>query len=632
MFHVFTLRECIYFDAVLLNRNITWQNIWMRMKTIESVFDSITTRAKYLGIITDVAKKYFAAMEKYILGMNPAEHARMAAQIKTADDVVNALKNRGTDVKLSTLYEVWENFSRADAFSGDFITLCKNPEYAKASLAEMSSGEHTNMRADINRALIIMDKYLAAARDDDEIFDYALKITKTNHGEYFKFLYENHSPNKFVMELIRRLLPIVVGDQHLYISELVQKQKMEILSAARVNVGTWSVGDGVYQPDGVQVTPNPLQGHERAIFRYNCTPDTVSMHPRDLFKTLDLRWEDSMTIDENFRNAAKRGRSIVVLTRLHGTPIEFNFRGVLDKEFANKFPLKPYGGLNKNFIARYKTTSVLTRASAEAPGIRLLSHIVDNKFPVGFVASRQNWTVIETIDGENYRGLGCTLTNISLTERTNEMTKNLTEVGIRTNFIPGSRIFGLIMGASTLPTEYNSVHCENIDLRARGMFDPLAPSNISRYAAHESAVAASEPIKNAVIGRLEDWIRLRAESVKSNRDWQQLFVSEEFITAVNEAISHVLVKGSLIDRLKSPEYTITQIAKISAVVARFLKSITRAGETLQDRMFSEYSRADLNAQIITNFLGVMKKAADLMDSDKVWTGHELTLKEYIIAY
>lgn len=608
------------------------------MKTIESVSNSIIARAKLLKVVVNVSKNYFDAMSKYILGMNPQEHKHLSANFIKSEPIVQKLSEGVSDVTLRTLYTIYEQFSTMDASAVDFRLLFDNQAYSRASLSELSSGQHVNMRADINRAILAYDKYLSAGVDDDEIFNFSIAITKANHYEYYKFLTENHAPNKLTIELIRRLLPVVTGDAHLYITELINEQKRSVTNSTRVNVGTWD-----FDLKDSTKNANTLQGHECVIFRYGLTPSTISLPPGDLFKTLDWRWDDSKNSDQNFTKAAMSGVNIVLLTRTHGTPIEFDFRGVLDKSFAEKLPVKPLSGLNKNFLARYNTNSVLSVSApsvsatnsastlASTHAIRLYSTFTDTRFPVGFVVSRLNWSVVETIDGTHYRELGCTIQSVPNEEKTNLQSLGA-KAGSFVTTIPGAKIMGLIMGASTMPTEYNSMHAENITKVRGDMFDPVAPSHISRYASFEKIVPASEPIKNEVVARFEVYARSRVGNVGSNRDWQNLFVSDEFVSAANEIISSVLIKNSLIDKLKSPEYTITQIARISAVVSKFLKSITRAGESMQERTFSEYLREDLNRMLVERFIMVVKKAADLMDSDKSWTNNEITLKEFIIAY
>lgn len=638
------------------------------MKTIEAASNSIMARAKTLGIITTIARKYYTAMGNYILGMNPAEHSRVGKSLEEMETALEVLRGGVNDLKLPTLRRVYSAFATADRCAADFITLCSNTEYARASLMELSSGQHSEMREDINRAIIQHGKYMSAGREDDDIFDLALP--PGGQREYLGSLREYNEPNKLTLELIRRLLPVLVGDDHLYVSELLATQKRLITGGLRVNVGNWTeyyLGR-VSGEDATFTETNPLEGHERVLFRYNCTPATLSMSPAQLFKTLGWSWNDNLNIDQNLVNAGSSGRNIIVIARTHGTPLEFNFRGVLDKTFASAFPVKPFSGLSKNFLARYTTTNMLTGVNDEVttkdakghvdtgknpsvddkdrsrsednvnapiakrlspgPPVRMYSAMVDNRYPVGFVVSRLDWEVIETLDMINFRSLGCTLQGVSYADVTNQTTKTVRPEGTFTTLIPGSRLLGLIMGPSTLPTEYNRIHSQRI----RDMFDPLAPAHLSRYASYEKVVAASEPIKNKVREHLDKWAQSKLHTVKNNRDWQSLFVGDEFVAAVNAAISAAMIKGSAIEKVRSPEYTITQIARFSLIVGKFIKAIARAGEPITERTFAEYKRDEVDRILAERFSGIIRRAADLLDGDKIWTGHELTLKEFIIAY
>jgi len=620
------------------------------INSIEDVGNSVTLRSKLLRTIVTVSQEYFSALSKFILGMNPREHEILTSAFAQAKDILDRLGSV-SDVSLRTLYNIYEDFDAIESAVNNFILLCNSKVYARASLAEMSTGHHANMRADISRALTSYDKYLAASRDDDEIFTFAIKITRTKHDEYYKFLFENHAPNKLTMELIRQLLPIVTGDKLIFISELINEQKNEIFGSGRVKsiVGAAST----VSTDRTDSTVGKvLNGHECVIYRYGLAPFTISMPMRDLFKTLDWKWDDSKSLDDNMDNAAGTGNNIVLIWRPAKSPIEFDFRGVLDVNYVRTMTIKPYSGLNKNYVARYNTTSVLsTGVSATAvstavststqntntatnttpnvhpadtrpearPAITLYSATIDVRAPIGFVVSRLDWTVIETINGIDYRAIK------------NQSVVTDTDYDHR---VSGKLILGLLTGVSTLPTEYNLAHAQNI-LRTHGdMFDPAARANIDRYTNYEKSVPSSDPIKNNVVGKLELYVRSHVDSIMSNRDWQSLFVSDGFTAAVNTAIADVLVEGSLIDKIKSPEYTITFVARVNTIITKFMKSITRAmtGEHIPERMFSEYSRIDLNSMLASRTMAVIKKAVDLMDSDKTWTGHELTLKEFLIAY
>lgn len=651
-----------------------------KIKTVKDVSDSIIARTKLFKLIVDVAQKYFNEMSRYILGMNPAEHKILVADFETAGKIIERLMKgyNKESIEIEDLYAIYEDLSTVESLMNDFILLCNNSAYAKASLAEMSSGLHSNMRADINRANNLRAKYIVASRDDDDITSFAIVINKPNINNYHNFLITNHSPNKITFELIRRLLPIATGDMKIFIEELIQEQKQDILMSSRADVGT-------------HVRSSPLRGHECVIYRYNLIPYSPSLPLGELFKLIGWRWEVGLTVYEHFANAARYGPSIVLIERTDGTPIEFDYRGVLDRTFAATLPVKPMSGLSKNFLARYNTAflltgegtvptgeptgeptvpsgettnvlssedspesmqsgvpndknspeSALTDTSQEKTGskefvrtrsdayhikpitcerrkaaISLYSPVTDTRYPVGFVTARVHWNVVETIDGKNYR-----------------LMSSLIDGAVETN-IYGSHILGLIMGTSTLPIEYNLAHSANI-ARTRGdMFDPVAPSHISRYKSYEKSVPASEPIKNKVVEDLRVYAQSKVSRINSNRDWQNMFTADSFITSVNEAISTTLLKNSLVAGIKSPEYTITQISRIYSIVQKFIKSITRAlsGEYIPDRTFSEYVRSDIDSLLTQRFVAVVKKAADLMDSDKIWTGHDLTLKEFLIAY
>jgi hypothetical protein len=573
------------------------------ISSIEDVSSSVTSREKLLHIIIDVGREYFNVLDRFILGMNPKEHSVITTALTASTDILERLSKGLSDVSLATLYKVYQDFDAIEVIISGVVLLLGNKSYSKAMLAEMSSGHHENMRANISRALNAYEKYLAMSREDDGVFSFAIKVTKAKNDEVYKFLFEHHEPNKLTMELIRQLLPVVTGDKLIFVVELINQQKNEIFGASRVQ--------------------SIMQGHESIIYRYGLAPVTISMPMSNLFKTLEWKWDNSKSLDENLQSAASVGNNIVLLYRPAKSPIEFDFRGVLDPTFATTMPIKPYSGLNKNFVARYNTTTVLTNDTAKGNNevilkpVTLYSAFIDVRKPIGFVVSRLEWTVIETINGIDYRAMNnASIGKASLPK------------------VTGSSILGLLTGISSLPTLYNSAHLQNVERIHGDMFDSAARSHIDRWINYEKSTPSSDPIKNNVANKLEIFIRSQVGSITNNRDWRNLFVSDAFVNAASDAISEVLIKNSLIEKVKSPEYAITFVARVNNIIGKFIKSIDRAltGEVIPDRTFSEYSRVDLDSMLAARIMAVVKKAADLMDSDKIWTGHELTLKEFLIAY
>lgn len=570
------------------------------------IIDNIKLRAKLLRSVCDVAQKYFEELKKYISGTNPQEYKILSSSLDRSFQSLLVLESF-KEVNLGTLYAAYDSMSNLEADITGYILMFNNQQYSRAALLEMSSGRHSDMRDDINRVIANYNRYRAMTNDD--IFDHIFKMTARAHDSYYGFLYDHHNHNPFTNELIRRLLPIVVGDRKLFVDGLLAEQKHKIFSP---------------EPQyPVRVKTDAMSGHEAVIYRYNLHPVTTSMTLPDLFKLMKWDWDDGVTDDRNLIKIAFFGRNIIMIRRPSATPIEFDFRGVLDNNYTADLKIKPMSGLSKKFIARYNTTQLLSKedlpkrpAMRQEPppnrAIQIYSGQADTKDPHERSVSYLDWYVIETINGTLYRLLS--------------NNDDYTTVG--------KDLLGLLAGVSLLPTLYNKCHSEWIGRKRGDMFDPTAKLYLSKYADYSKAVANSEPIKNRVCEKLQSFIVSSAESVRSSRDFFELFNSDAFYTAVVDVITNAVLKNDpFVSRLNSAEYNITLISRTNNIILKFMKAVTRtlSGETLQHRVFSEYVRADIISMLSAQYAKIIKKAADILDADKTWTGEEISLKEFIMT-
>lgn len=565
-----------------------------------AILENVKYRTKLLKTVVNVAGKYFSELSKYIAGTNPTEYSILSESISRSDTAISRLENC-SGITLEEIYNVYEDYITLETDIGNYILMFNNAHYSRAAISEMSSGQHANMRADINRVITNYETYKLLK--DDEIFETLMPITKREYSVYYKFLYEHRSVNALTNELIRRLLPVVDNNQKLFLDDLLLEQKRGIfavgIQARRVRAGK-------------------MVGHEGVIFRYNLHPLTISLPIAELFGVLKLKWTDGRSVHENLVDAATHGANIVLINRVSSTPIEFDFRGVLDNDYTADMKIKPMSGLNKKFLARYNTTSVLDNSGYNSPPVTpavkmyahgFLGHYVN---PHEVVTGQTDWYVIETINGSLYRALS-----------------NNDDFSVS-----GQDIMGLIVGVSLLPMQYNYSHSEWIKRTRGDMFDPTAKLYIDKYTNSKRSVASSDPIKNNLGDRLQPYIRERVESIKSSREFFELFASESFYTVVVDNITSVILKNDpLVDRLNSTEYNITLVARTNGVIRSFMKSIARVlkDETLPARTFVEYNRTELNNQLTSRYTSIIKKASDLLDADKIWTGSEITLREFIMT-
>ena len=165
------------------------------------------------------------------------------------------------------------------------------------------------------------------------------------------------------------------------------------------------------------------------------------------------------------------------------------------------------------------------------------------------------------------------------------------------------------------------------------MFDANATINLSRYADDQKIVPSSEPIKNLIFEDLRGFFTLHIKSIKSYRDMVAVLLSSRFREILGSIIS-LRIRGTNpnLDKPKSSEYLVTHISRLENLVSKFIKSIIResSDESLSDRYFKESTDSEIQTMIIDTFINIVRKAANKLDSENLWIGYEMSLKEFLI--
>lgn len=564
---------------------------------------SISARVKLLTEICATAKKYYLIVGKYIIGMNSAFHAEVESAIGTLDTTVGRLAGVKLDATianitdfLSTTFNLYEDFSASELAVRTIIYLFDSELYARMILTEMSSASHADIKLELNRAKTSYEKYVSFGIDDSEYFTAVTKLISQQppHVDSTYEFVTTHGANKFAIGLMKMLILTLDKNRKSNILKLVRGMSDAALGVTRLSLNTERGIAGLIVTNGLK-------------------PVTSSIPLTELFGLINIKYKDTISPDENFKYISSRySMCICVLRCISNSPVEFNFKGVIDLSYvnANDLKVKFMSGLNKKILTRYTTASVLPSVDgAVAEPIQIYGK--SNLNTQGNL-NTLNTIIIETINGSLFRVLSV---DDSL------MTA-----------IPQ----GFIEGVTTRPTVYSTLHMNNItrvQLRSGDMFDANTTLNLSRYADEQKVIPSSEPIKNLIFDDLRGFFTSHLKSIKSYRDMVALLLTPHFREVVGGIVS-VRIRGTNpnLDKPKSSEYLVTHISRLENLVSKFIKSIIRESseESLSDRYFKESTDAELRTMIIDTFINIVRKAANKLDSENLWTGYEMSLKEYLI--
>ncbi len=315
-------------------------------------------------------------------------------------------------------------------------------------------------------------------------------------------------------------------------------------------------------------------------------PITKSMPLSELMSMIGVR---ATSIDQ----FAER-HNVVYINNGSKSPIEFDMRGLINQEYiiANGLKTTPSTGLTKKIIERFNTAKYLGR------GLFATEVTVRGEGP--------EWYIIETLNGTLFRILG-----------------NLSTVNYKTS---ANTIQSLIGGLSLRPHEYNKLLSESI---LDNCFDAKAQLVLDSYVEEKKIIKSSDPTKDKVITALMKYFsdNLTITASTTDRTIRDVFKSD----AVYDILHTVLPHKTGIHGKGYTEYLVTYNLKFDSLVRKFIKELDRVWDniiTARDK--SEREPDALREYIMETVRRLIRRAADALDGDNIWTEYDSSLKEYFL--
>lgn len=556
----------------------------------DNIVNSIKIRVKLLKEIHNTAVKYYKHAGKYITGMDPAFSVEVASAIENLQLCIDGIEHIQittvsviNDELLLSVYKLYEMFNNVDLNIRTIMRLFNSELYARMILTEMSSASHADLRMDVMRSKNNRDKYESHGSEDEFYFAEINTVIRSDPvyiDTAYTFVVNAKLINKFVIDLLKSLMQITSSGRKKILKQLVREMMIKTLNYARIPL-------------------NDEIGIAGRILSYGLKPVTSSMPMREMFKHIGMTYHT-----DDLQSIANDNKiCIVIMNCASKSPVEFNFSGVIDSAYVNSNDLKVkfMSGINKKILTRYTTASMLPTHHPVAPSTMRVFMCSSNT---------TKSIIIETINGTDYRILS-------------------------TDESPFCQIpKGLIEGITTLPTVYSLLHMKNIfNSRAGDMFDPNSKMVLNRYADDQKIIPSSEPIKNLVCEDILGYFKSHVHSISKYGDVIDVVLSKRFREIVLSTVfARARGNNPFIGKPKSSEYLITYISKLDNLISKFMKSIIReaSDESLSDRFFKELPINELETMIISTFTNILHKAADKLDSENLWTGYGVSLKEYLL--
>jgi len=323
-----------------------------------------------------------------------------------------------------------------------------------------------------------------------------------------------------------------------------------------------------------------------AITMNSLYPITKSMPLGELMSMIGVK---ANSIDQ----FAER-HNVIFVNNGSKSPIEFDMRGLIDQEYiiANGLKTTPSTGLTKKIIERFNTAKYLGRGLfATEVTVRGEGH---------------EWYIIETLNGTLFRILG-----------------NSSTVNYKTN---ANTIQSLIEGLSLRPHEYNKLLSESI---LENCFDAKAQLVLDSYVEEKKIIKSSDPTKDKVVIALMKYFRdnLTITASTTDRTIRDVFKPD----VIYDILHTVLPHKTGIHGKGYTEYLVTYNLKFDSLVRKFIKELDRVWDNIiTTRDKSEREPVALREYIIDTVTRLIRRAADALDGDNIWTEYDTSLKEYFL--
>lgn len=541
-----------------------------------------------------IAEEFIFGVEKYlnlistiVQSLNPEEYKSTIADIALVKNFLQrdfTSKLTLNDVKiLDEISAIYDELLKLEKIFVTLVSLLENPNYIKYALYEMSATYTMNIHHNRNHTIGLYDDYISETVNSDvEIFNIVFSKLVENNIDIIAWIMKNDNVvNKFTIKLIGFVIKSSTGSTQRNLILLIEKQKNMILDSKRLIM-------------------NEFKGVQALLVKYGLCPLTKSISAQKLFEYMKCKYNDKKPLDKNLQYLADTLlNGVIFINTASKSPVEFNIRGLIDIKHVEKYDLRTnqWNGLNKKIVDRFATAKLLQRGTDPEP---IVKYLPSSKPHI------DKWYVIETINGIELRLLG-----------------KYDIAPISTDLIQG-----LVHGISTRAHQYNSIQSESI---LNKCFDPHAQMFLQAYEVEKHSLPSAEPIKNAIIRELTEWVdtSLKKHKVKNIAEFKSLIINQQIIT---ETLLDILTHNIGIHGKGSAEYMITYISKFDSIIRGFIRELETKimGEQMFDRIFKELKEDDIHRYLVSRATDIISAAVNELDRNNSWTEYDVSLKEYFL--
>lgn len=559
---------------------------WQKMNNMERISYLLTKLMKYVEVVTRRTEHFVKVIASVISSMNPAEYDLTMQNLQYLKECIVAIPGIVTDgihELANNALKLYSELEKTDAAMEQLISILNNNVYEKLSRISVSASLFIDAQLNRKTALKAYNDYLTHEVESDAIItDYITEMLLAEDvNNAYDFIMQNSAiVNKFTVKLISKLIPMVTGEQRSQLQLLVEKQKDDVIGASKINISGWS-------------------GIQALILRYNLTPVTASMTKDKLCAEIASVLGIQPTYDSAksiMDNLVLSTHGVIMINISNSSPIEFDLRPVASAEYIaeNNLMTNPISGLTKTVLARFKTAVMLpVGADTGFSGITPL--------PTYTISAndKQQYIIVETINGDLYRALGA-------------------DGGI---LVPRERITGMIEGISTRYSRYNEIQSESIIKRA---VDSHAAETMAEF---ENSNRDTSGIPAAIVEALTKSFSERADTIRDIGHFRDQAMAADITRGVLlKVFKHVTgTKGR-----GHIEYLVTFVAKFDHIFSKFMTELERKVDErpIAKRTFTELAKNELKKELISAYRAIIESVASDLDKLKLWENYDTSLKQF----
>lgn len=530
--------------------------------------------------------RYIKLIEKQLERNDPEKYAFVIAELERYDADARKIVEFGEISAIDQLVSLYDIIYSIENGAEVVRELLGSELYYKSITSKMSSTfdiDVAEIRAAAMKAWTDYDNLIHDA--SDELFtDMAAAIQPKDINTLIS------SRSRVALGLLRIVAPVAPDASKSKINLFIERQKDEVLGAARVHEAT-----KVLYP--AQAIP----------YRFGLTPRTRMMNVYDLGRIVSptFTYNTEKSRAANLRAIADAaGAGLIIAHNGFGTRLEFDIRALVDEKYVMEHDLNVsiMEGLSKKGIERFTTIMHVDDERADSNGNGKRPAIMYSHY---LPAATKKIIYFETFNGYKFRILG----------RGDEYTINADDVA------------GLIYGASTRPTRYNTICGSTIfDKCITKTTEPV----VNRYENLEPGLSTGD-VSTAGMSRDTSTIKNKIRDLLvAGVDLKTKNYYKAYKHATRD-VGHVLMK--VLPAGLSNEERVTYLYKIYDLADMFDRELRAA---YNDAEFSSSAighikAEDLPAYLAKTYGAIFSRALDAMDAKGIWSLYDASLKELYIG-